>query len=134
MSEKLLKLADKMAADIWLDENDGHGKYCYFCREFMSDGHAYDCPAWLYLEERRKPAEAAPAPEQSDWERAETLYRNGPEVLDGERFPAAIAALLAAVRAEERERCARVAESLYDKTYWDDPASGIAAAIRKGEP
>jgi hypothetical protein len=37
-----------------------------------------------------------------------------------------------AVRAE-RERCAKIAESLYDKTYWDDPSSGIAGAIRAGE-
>ena len=34
---------------------------------------------------------------------------------------------------EERERCAKIAESLYDKTYWDDPVAGIAAQIRKGE-
>lgn len=39
--------------------------------------------------------------------------------------------LLRKVRAEERERCARIAESLYDKTYWDDPSAGIAASIRK---
>ena len=32
----------------------------------------------------------------------------------------------------ERERCAKIAESLYNKTYWDDPAAGIAAVIRRG--
>ena len=30
----------------------------------------------------------------------------------------------------ERERCAKRAESLYCKTYWDDPVAGIAAEIR----
>jgi hypothetical protein len=37
-----------------------------------------------------------------------------------------------AVRAE-RERCAKIAESLYGKTYWDDLSSGIAGAIRAGK-
>lgn len=134
MSEKLLKLADKMAADIWLDENDGHGKYCYFCREFMSDGHAYDCPAWLYLEERRKPAEAAPEPEQSDRERArklgllivlgmmDGLGKRGETLADDakqkvlEATDQYISAEFAEVRAEataaERERCAKVCEGM----------------------
>ena len=35
----------------------------------------------------------------------------------------------------ERERCAKIAESMYDKTYWDDPSAGIAASIRReGQP
>lgn len=34
-----------------------------------------------------------------------------------------------AVKAE-REANARLAESLYDKTYWDDPSAGISALIR----
>lgn len=33
----------------------------------------------------------------------------------------------------ERERCAKIAESLYDVTYWDDPVAGIAAKIRKDD-
>lgn len=35
--------------------------------------------------------------------------------------------------AKERERCAEIAESMHDKTYWDDPSAGIAAKIRSGE-
>ena len=33
----------------------------------------------------------------------------------------------------ERERCAKIAESMHGKTYWDDPSAGIAATIRKTE-
>lgn len=29
------------------------------------------------------------------------------------------------------EEAAKIAEGLYDKTYWDDPSAGIAAEIRK---
>ena len=29
------------------------------------------------------------------------------------------------------EQAACLAESMYDKTYWDDPVAGIAAEIRK---
>ena len=32
----------------------------------------------------------------------------------------------------ERERCARIADSMRDKTYWDDPVAGISAKIREG--
>lgn len=38
----------------------------------------------------------------------------------------------AEVMVEERERCAKTSESLYDVTYWDDPVAGIAAKIRAG--
>lgn len=31
---------------------------------------------------------------------------------------------------EIKEECAKIAESLYDKTYWDDPSAGIAATVR----
>ncbi len=41
-----------------------------------------------------------------------------------------INAAVSRLLAEERERCAKIAESLYEKTYWDDPSAGIAAAIR----
>lgn len=37
-----------------------------------------------------------------------------------------------ALLAAEREWCAKIADSLRDKTYWDDPVAGIAAKIREG--
>jgi hypothetical protein len=44
-----------------------------------------------------------------------------------------IAALVYSYILAERERCAKVAESLYDVTFWDDPSAGIAAHIRSGQ-
>lgn len=51
---------------------------------------------------------------------------------DEEKVRRALRLCFAEVMVEERERCAKTSESLYDVTYWDDPVAGIAAKIRAG--
>lgn len=51
---------------------------------------------------------------------------------DGCAVDAAIAALdrLDDLRCRTIEECAKIADDMRDKTYWDDPSAGIAATIR----
>lgn len=60
-------------------------------------------------------------------------YEVAEQLFDVSHSAKVIADAIEAAVKVERERCAKIAESLYDVTYWDDPVAGIAAKIRKGD-